>query len=177
MEILSIWVRSPSLRTHMYTVATAMEWYAKHTGQDADRWWITGLLHDMDYEKYPTVGPLGHPYQAVAFLKDKGIDDEMSDAILGHASQVPRETRMAKTLFAVDELCGFIVAVALIKPSKKLADVDVQSVTKRLKEKRFAANVSREDIYQGAEELGVPLEEHIGHVIAALQEQASAWGL
>ena len=177
IEILSTWVQSPSLRTHMYAVATAMEWYALQTKQDSDRWWIAGLLHDMDYEVYPTVGPQGHPYQAVAFLKQKGIDDEISDAILGHASCVPRTTAMAKTLYAVDELCGFIIAVALIKPNKKLSDVDVRSVIKRFKEKRFAANISREDIYQGAKELGIPLEEHVEHVIIALQGQASAWGL
>ena len=177
MEIMHSWVRSPGLRKHMQAVAAAMAWYASQTGQDADQWWIAGLLHDMDYEKYPVVGPQGHPHQAVAFLREKGVNGEILDAILGHASQVPRHTRMAQTLFAVDELCGFIVAVALIKPNKKMSDVDSASVMKRLKEKRFAANVSREDIYQGAEELGVSLEEHAAHVIAALQADADQLGL
>jgi len=180
LQILDEWVKSPNLKKHMLAVAACMSFYAKKFGQDREKWWITGLLHDMDYEKFPN--PIRdesrHPYKAVEFLKGK-LDDESLDAILGHAAftHVSRESQMAKTLFAVDELTGMIVAVALVKPEKKISAVDIESVKKRFKEKRFAAGVNREEIIQGAQELGVSLDEHIQNVIDAMKEIASELGL
>ncbi len=164
----------------MLAVAAGMEFYAKKFGADADKWWVAGLLHDMDYEKFPNPdrNETGHPYKAVEFLKDK-LDQESLDAIMGHAefTHTPRETQMAKALFAVDELTGMVTAVALVKPEKKLSAVDVNSVKKRFKEKRFAAGVNREEIIQGAQELGVPLDEHVQNVIDAMSGIASVLGL
>lgn len=175
-ELLYNWVESPNLRKHMYAVAAAMEFYAKKFKKEgeSDRWWMTGLLHDLDYEKYPNE----HPQKAVGFLKEK-IDQEMGDAIMAHVSHtnVPRASLMAKTLFAVDELTGMIVAVALVKPDKKLSSVDIESVKKRFKEKRFAAGVNREEIIQGAQELGVSLDEHIQNVIDAMRSISNELGL
>jgi putative nucleotidyltransferase with HDIG domain len=178
-KILNEWVASPGLRKHMQAVAAAMEWYAKKYGQDPDSWYVAGLLHDMDYEKYPSVGEDGHPNQGVRYLREHGVDEDILYAIKSHAypAEAERETLMAKALQAVDELSGFIVAVALIKPNKSLAEVDAQSVIKRLKEKRFAANVDRDDIYIGASRLEISLEEHVANVIAALQEIAQKIGL
>jgi len=168
-NILNEWVVNKNLRKHMYSVAQAMEFYARKLKQekDAEKWWVAGLLHDVDYEKYPSE----HPYKVAEYLKGK-IDDESINAILGHANytKIKRETMIAKILFAVDELAGFIVAVALIKPSKSLNDVDVKSVIKRLKTKRFAAGVNRNDIYSGAEDIGISLDEHIQNVIDAMKE-------
>ncbi len=171
-------VKSPNLKKHMMAVAAAMEFYARKFGQDENRWWIVGLLHDVDYEKYPDYKNGGHPYKAVEFLSDK-LDEESLNAILGHATytNTPRETKMAKTLFAVDELTGMITAVALVKPEKKLSAVDVNSVKKRFKEKKFAAGVNREEIIQGAQDLGVPLDEHIQNVIDAMINISSELGL
>jgi predicted hydrolase (HD superfamily) len=180
LKILDEWVKSPNLKKHMLAVAASMEFYAKKFNQDPDKWWIVGLLHDLDYEKYPNPNKdeSGHPYKAVEFLKDK-LDQESLDAILAHASftNTPRKTLMAKTLFASDELVGMIIAVALIKPTKKLSEVDVESVKKRFKEKRFAAGVNREEIIQGAQEMGISLEEHIQNVIEATRGIASLLGL
>jgi len=166
-KILDEWVKSPNLKKHMYAVAQAMAFYARKFIQDEERWWIVGLLHDLDYEKYPKE----HPHKAVEFLKNK-IDQESLDAIMSHASytNTPRNSMMAKTLFAVDELTGMIIAVALVKPDKKLSSVDVTSVKKRFKEKRFAAGVNREEIIKGTEELRVFLDEHIQNVITAMRE-------
>ncbi len=164
----------------MLAVAAGMEFYAKKFGADADKWWVAGLLHDMDYEKFPNPdrNETGHPYKAVEFLKDK-LDQESLDAIMGHAefTHTPRETQMAKALFAVDELTGMVTAVALVKPEKKLSAVDVNSVKKRFKEKRFASGVNREEIIQGAQELGVPLDEHIQNVIFAMGRISGELGL
>ncbi len=164
----------------MLAVATSMEFYSKKFSADSDKWWVVGLLHDMDYEKYPNPNrdESGHPYKAAEFLKDK-LDKESLDAIMGHAefTHTPRETQMAKALFAVDELTGMITAVALIKPEKKLSAVDVNSVKKRFKEKRFASGVNREEIIQGAQELGVPLDEHIQNVIFAMGRISGELGL
>lgn len=180
IQVLNEWVSNPNLKKHMLAVAAAMEFYAKKFGADVDKWWIVGLLHDLDYEKYPNPNrdDTGHPYKTVEFLKDK-LDKESLDAIMGHAefTHSPRETLMAKSLFAVDELTGMITAVALVKPEKKLSAVDVNSVKKRFKEKRFAAGVNREEIIQGAQELGVPLEEHIQNVIDAMQGISYELGL
>lgn len=179
-KILNEWVESPNLKKHMLAVAASMAFYAKKFGEDEEKWWVTGLLHDMDYEKFPNPNrdQTGHPYKAVEFLEGK-LDRESLDAILGHASyaNTPRLTAMAKALFAVDELTGMIVAVSLIKPDKKLSAVDVESVKKRFKEKRFAAGVNREEIYQGAQELGVSLDEHIQNVIEAMETIAPELGL
>jgi len=166
-----------SLRKHMLCVETALRAYAKKYEQDENLWGITGLLHDFDYERYPD--PPDHPLKGNVVLKEKGYPDELRTAILGHASytNVPRVTLLAKALFACDELCGFIVACSLVKPDKKVASVEVSSVKKKLKDKAFARNVSREDIITGAEELGVNLDEHIRFVIDALKNNAAQLGL
>jgi predicted hydrolase (HD superfamily) len=181
-KILDEWVVNPNLKKHMEGVGAAMRWYASFFGLDEreqDRWEAIGLLHDLDWEKYPFGSVDGHPYQGVAFLRQHGLDEESCQAILAHASYTrePRQTRAAKTLFAVDELVGFIVAVALIKPEKKLSAVDVASVLKRLKEKRFAANVNRDEISAGASLLELPLDQHIAHVISGLRVREIDLGL
>ena len=154
-----------------------MRFYARKLGEDEPLWGLTGLLHDFDYERYPD--PADHPYRGVEILADRGYPESMRTAILGHApyTGVPRETLLAKALYACDELAGFCVAVALIKSTKSIFDVDVRSVRKRLKEKAFARGVHREDVYAGAEEMGLDLDEHIANVIAALQERAAELGL
>jgi putative nucleotidyltransferase with HDIG domain len=165
---------SPSLRQHMLAVEAAMRAYARAAGEDPDRWGIVGLLHDFDYERFPNTehSPTdGHPAWGVRLLRERGLPDDMCDAILGHASYcgVPRASRMAKTLFAVDELCGFLVACALVRPSKSFADLEVSSVKKKLRDKAFARGVDRDEVRRGAEELGVPLDDHIGFVVRALR--------
>lgn len=176
-KLLCEWTESDSLRKHALGVEAAMRAYARRFGEDENLWGIVGLLHDMDYEKYPS--PEDHPYKGVEALRDLGYPEEVLAAILGHAdySGVPRETQMAKALFAVDELTGLVVATALVRPSKKLADVKVKSVKKKMKDKSFAKGVSREDIKRGSEELGIPLDEHIGTVIEALQSIADELSL
>jgi predicted hydrolase (HD superfamily) len=180
LKILDDWVKSINLKKHMLATAACMSFYARKFGQDEQKWWIAGLLHDLDYEKYPNPNrdESGHPYKAVEFLKDR-LDKESLDAIMGHAifTHTPRESQMAKALFAVDELTGMVVAVALIKPEKKISAVNIESVKKRFKEKRFAAGVNREEIVQGAQELGISLEEHIQNVIDAMEEIALELGL
>jgi len=170
------WTKTESLRRHAYAVEAAMEYYAQKSGEDVEQWRLTGLLHDMDYEKHPTLDE--HPFVGIAVLREKGYPEEIIEAILGHAtySGVPRTTPMAKTLFAVDELAGFITAVAYVRPTK-LEGMKVKSVKKKLKDKRFAAAVSREDIAQGVEELGIDLDEHIANVIAGMQARADRLGL
>ena len=153
--------QSPSLRQHMLAVEAAMRAYATKYGEDPETWGVVGLLHDFDYEKYPNQehSPTdGHPVWGVTLLRSKGVPEPMLRAVLGHAtySGVPRDTQMAKTLFAVDELCGFLVACALVRPSKSFADLEVSSVKKKLKDKAFARGVNRDEVRQGAEELGVP---------------------
>ena len=154
-----------------------MRAYAKKFSADEELWGITGLIHDFDYEMYPQAPD--HPLKGSEILKAKGYSDEIRTAILGHASYsgVPRESLMAKALFACDELCGFIVACSLVRPNKQIEGLEVSSVKKKLKDKAFARNVNREDIVQGAAELGVPLEEHIQFVIDALKANASGLGL
>lgn len=176
-NIMNSFVENKNLKKHMYAVASAMEFYAnkfKKTEEEKEKWWVVGLLHDVDYDKYPKE----HPYKIAEYLKGK-IDEESIDAILGHAdyTNVKRESSIAKTLFAVDELTGFIVAVALIKPSKSLDDVDVRSVRKRLKEKRFASGVNREDVYNGAKEMDIDLDEHIENVINSMKNVRDILGL
>ncbi len=175
--LLCEYTAKEGLRKHALSVEIAMRAYATRLGGDPELWGQTGLLHDFDYERWPDEE--NHPYRGVEILREKGYPEEMLTAILGHApyTGVARESPLAKALFACDELAGFIVAVALIKPSKSLADVDLRSVTKRLKEKAFARGVSREDVYAGAQELGLPFEEHAANVLAALQAESAALGL
>lgn len=175
LELFHEWTETESLRRHAYAVEAAMAEYAERLGEDVERWRIAGLLHDMDYERHPD--PSEHPFVGVRELEARGYDEEIRTAILGHAqySGVPRETPMAKALFAVDELAGFVTAVAHVRPNG-LDGLTPRSVKKKLKDKRFAAAVSREDIRQGAEELGVELDEHIATVIAGMQKEAKRLG-
>lgn len=177
LALLHEYTKSESLRKHALAVETAMRAYAKKFSADEEVWGITGLIHDFDYEMYPQAPD--HPVKGSEILKTKGYSDEIRTAILGHASYtgVKRESIMAKSLFACDELCGFIVACSLVRPNKQIAGLEVSSVKKKLKDKAFARNVNREDIFQGALELGVPLEEHIQFVIDALKANASGLGL
>jgi putative nucleotidyltransferase with HDIG domain len=166
--------KNPALRQHMLAVEAAMRAYATRYGDDDEAWGTVGLLHDFDYEAYPNHehSPTeGHPAWGVKLLRERGIADEQCRAILGHAnySGVPRDSQMAKALFAVDELCGFLVACALVRPSRSFADLEVASVKKKLKDKAFARGVNRDDVRAGAEELGVPLDDHIAFCIAALR--------
>ncbi len=182
LALVHEYTASDSLRKHMLAVETAMRAYAEHFGEDVERWGLTGLVHDFDYERFPNEAhsPTDeHPAQGVRILRDLGYPEDVLQAILGHATYcgVTRETRMAKTLFAVDELTGLITATALVRPSRSVQEVEARSVRKKMKDKAFARGVSREDVVQGAQELGVDLDEHIGFVIAAMQRNASALGL
>jgi len=173
---------SEALRRHMYAVELAMRAMAEHAGEDPEAWGLVGLLHDFDYERFPNdahSATAEHPSEGVRMLAADGFPDPMQRAILGHASYtgVARETPMAKALFAVDELSGFLVACALVRPSRSLADLEVSSVKKKLKDKAFARGVSREDIQRGAEEIGTPLDEHIGFLLAALRPHERLLGL
>ena len=174
--------QSPSLRQHMLAVEAAMRAYAARFGEDPEPWGLVGLLHDFDYEKFPNPdhsATEGHPAWGVDLLRSTGVAEPLLRAVLGHAtySGVPRDTPMAKTLFAVDELCGFLVACALVRPSKSFADLEVSSVKKKLKDKAFARGVNRDEVRQGADELGVPLDEHIAFVLAALRPHERVLGL
>ena len=174
--------QSASLRQHMLAVEAAMRAYATKFGEDPEPWGLVGLLHDFDYEKFPNAehsAAEGHPAWGVSVLRSKGVAEPLLRAILGHAtySGVPRDTAMAKALFAVDELCGFLVACALVRPSKSFADLEVSSVKKKLKDKAFARGVNRDEVRQGAEEVGVPLDEHIAFCIQALRPVESGLGL
>jgi putative nucleotidyltransferase with HDIG domain len=171
------WTQSDSLRKHMFAVEAAMRFYARKFGEDEEKWAVVGLLHDMDYEKHPSKEE--HPYQTVKLLREKGEPEEIVRAILAHAdySGVAAETAMEKTILAVDELCGFITAVALVRPNKSILDVEVSSVKKKMKDKAFARQVSREDITRGAELLGITLDEHIANVLAAMKGVAPELGL
>jgi putative nucleotidyltransferase with HDIG domain len=171
-KLLYEWVKSPSLRKHCEAVAASMEHLALKFGEKADLWVVVGLLHDFDYEKHPVLEE--HPYKGVENLRKMGVDEVICRAILSHGNHtgVTRETPMEKSLFAVDELSGFVTACTLVKPSKNIADVEVNSVKKKMKDKAFARQVSREDIMQGAEELGMELETLIGDVIEAMQKKA-----
>jgi putative nucleotidyltransferase with HDIG domain len=174
--------KNPALRQHMLAVEAAMRAYAVRYAADEEAWGAVGLLHDFDYEAYPNHehSPTeGHPAWGVKLLHERGLPDEQCRAILGHASYsgVPRDSQMAKALFAVDELCGFLVACALVRPSRSFSDLEVSSVKKKLKDKAFARGVSRDDVRAGAEELGVPLDDHIAFCIAALRPVESRLGL
>lgn len=177
LNLLKEYTKSDSLLRHAYAVEQIMRKYAIKFGEDEDKWGITGLLHDFDYEKYPTAEE--HPFVGNKILQENGYEDEILEAIMGHTEYtgVSRTTLLAKTLFACDELTGFIFAVTYVRPSKSVNDVNVKSVTKKLKDKGFAAKVSRTDINNGIEELGVDRAEHIQFVIDALKEKASELGL
>jgi len=182
LKALHDWVQSESLRKHCYAVADSMKHFAQLRGEDADLWEAVGLLHDMDYERHPNLersATEGHPFVGVAWLRENGWSDEVCHAILSHAdySGVSRETSLEKTLFAADELSSFIVAVALVRPTKSIHDVDVRAVKKKIKDKAFARAVSREDIARGADELGMPLDDVIAQVIGALKTDADRLGL
>jgi putative nucleotidyltransferase with HDIG domain len=174
-ELMCTWTESDSLRKHMLAVEAAMRAYARRFGEDEEKWGITGLLHDMDYEKHPT--PDEHPMVGVRELESRGYPEDVIHAIKGHADylDVPRDTLMSKTLYAVDELSGFIVACALMRP-EGLENMKAKSVRKKMKQKSFAAAVNRDDIVRGAEELGVDLNEHIEFVALALKERSGELG-
>jgi putative nucleotidyltransferase with HDIG domain len=182
LALMHEYTASDSLRKHMLSVEAAMRAYAGKFGEDEERWGLAGLLHDFDYEKYPNEAHSAideHPAEGVRVLRSKGYPEDILQAILGHAqySGVPRESKMARTLFAVDELTGLITATALVRPTKNIHEVEVRSVRKKMKDKAFARGVSREDVVNGATELGVDLDEHIAFVIAAMQARSADLGL
>ena len=169
--------KSDSLRKHLLAVETCMRAYARKAGEDEELWGIAGLVHDFDWEVCPT--PESHPTFGAEILKSRGFSDEIVRAVLSHGNHtgIARESLMEKTLFACDELSGFVTAVALVRPTKSLSDTKVSSVKRKFKDKRFAASVSREDMVQGAQELGVELDDHIAFIIEALKPVASELGL
>ncbi len=182
LALMQEYTASESLRKHMLSVEAAMRAYAASLGEDPERWGLAGLMHDFDYERYPNDAHSPteqHPSHGVGVLRELGYPEDVLQAIMGHAGYtgVPRETAMARTLFAVDELTGLITATALVKPSRSVRDVDARSVRKKMKDKAFARGVSREDVIRGAEELGVDLDTHIEFVIAAMRANAEAIGL
>ena len=182
MKVLHEWVQSESLRKHCYAVADSMKHFAQRIGANADLWEAVGLLHDMDYERHPNLERSvteGHPFVGVAWLRENGWSEEICRAILSHAdyANVSRETPLEKTLYAVDELSSFIVAVALVRPTKSIHDVDVRAVKKKMKDKAFARAVNRDDIVRGAAELDMPLDDVIANVIDALKSDAERLGL
>jgi putative nucleotidyltransferase with HDIG domain len=180
-ELLYEWVQADSLRKHCEAVSACMRYFARKSGEDEDLWGAVALLHDMDYERHPNLelSETGHPFVAVGFLRQQGWGEEVCRAILAHAdySGVAPISPMEKTLVAVDELSGFVTAVALVRPDKSIHSVEASSVRKKMKDKAFAAKVSRQGIIEGAELLGVPLEDLIGEVILALREEAALLGL
>jgi putative nucleotidyltransferase with HDIG domain len=182
LALMHEYTPSDSLRKHMYSVEAAMRAYAEHFGEDADRWGLAGLMHDFDYERWPNASHSPteeHPAAGVAILRERGYPDDVLEAILGHASYsgVPRVTRMAKTLFAVDELTGLVTATALVRPSRSVHEVDARSVRKKMKDKAFARGVNRDDVVNGAADLGVDLDWHIQFVIDAMRARADLLGL
>ena len=182
LALMHEYTASDSLRKHMLAVEAAMRAYAAKFGEDPERWGLAGLIHDFDYERFPNAAHSAteeHPAHGVRVLREKGWPEDILQAVLGHAAycDVPRETRMARTLFAVDELTGLITATALVKPSKSLREVDARSVRKKMKDKAFARGVSREDVQLGAQELGVELDDHIQFVIDAMRGVAPELGL
>jgi putative nucleotidyltransferase with HDIG domain len=176
-NLLTEFTQSESLRKHALAVEACMRAYAQKFGEDEELWGVVGLIHDFDYEKFPS--EQDHPFKGSEILKERGYSDEIRRAILSHAdySGVPRESPMEKALFACDELAGFITACALVKPGKSLAEVDAKSVRKKMKDKAFARSVSRDDIVNGARDLGVELDEHITFCIEAMKRIANELGL
>jgi putative nucleotidyltransferase with HDIG domain len=176
-SIVTEHTQSESLRKHMLAVEAAVRGYAKMFGEDEDDWGAVALLHDFDYERYPDQE--NHPFRGIEILKARGYPDWVTRAILSHAeySGVPRESKLEKTLYACDEMSGFVTAAALVRPSKSVLDLEAASVIKRMKDKAFARAVPREDLKRGAEELGIPLDEHITNVIRFLRDRADGLGL
>lgn len=182
LALMQEFTQSDSLRKHMLAVEAAMRAYAVKYGEDPEHWGLAGLLHDFDYERFPNAAHSPseeHPAEGVRILRHHGYPDDILDAILGHASYTltPRTTRMARALFAVDELTGLVTATALVKPTRSVHDVDARSVRKKMKDKAFARGVNREDVVQGAAELGEDLDAHIQFVIEAMQGSSVALGL
>ena len=182
LALVQEYTASESLRKHMLAVEAAMRAYAERFGEDPERWGLAGLIHDFDYERYPNDAHSPteeHPSWGVALLRERGWPEDVLQAVLGHAGYTgtPRETRMAKTLFAVDELTGLVTATALVRPSRSVHEVDARAVRKKMKDKAFARGVSRDDVVSGAEELGVDLDEHIQFVVDAMRAHADALGL
>jgi predicted hydrolase (HD superfamily) len=182
LALMHEYTASESLRKHMLAVEGAMRAYAVKFGEDEERWGITGLIHDFDYERFPNSAHSPteeHPAEGVRILREKGYPDDVLQAILGHANycNTPRDSSMAKTLFAVDELTGLITATALVRPTKSVHEVDAKSVRKKMKDKAFARGVNRDDVINGATELGVDLDEHINFVIASMQARSADLGL
>lgn len=177
IEILFEYTKSDALRKHAFAVESCMIAYAEKFGADKEEWSVTSILHDFDYEMYPNAPD--HPLKGNEVLKEKGVNEKIRRAILGHASytNVPRDTLLAKALFACDELAGFITAVALVRPNKKVDEVEVKSVVKKMKDKAFARNVNREDIILGAQELDIELNEHIQFCINAMKKNKDLLGL
>jgi len=176
-SLLTEWTKSESLRKHALAVEAAVRGYARKFGANEDEWGIVGLLHDFDYERYPTLD--NHPFRGCEELQRRGYPEWVTRAILSHAqySGVPRESPLEKSLFACDEMAGFVTAASLVRPSKSVLDLEAASVIKRMKDKAFAKGVSRDDLRQGAEALGLPLDEHVTNVITFLRERAEALGL
>jgi predicted hydrolase (HD superfamily) len=176
LNLMHEYTKTDALRRHMYAVEDAMRAYAKKFNENEEEWAIIGILHDFDYEMYPRMPD--HPVKGSEILKEKGVSEDIRTAILSHASytNVPRNSLVSKVLYACDELCGFVTAVAVIRPNK-IADLEVASVRKKLKDKAFAKNVSREDIDLGVKELGIPFDEHIKLVIEAMKADADRLGL
>jgi predicted hydrolase (HD superfamily) len=182
LALMHEYTQSDSLRKHMLAVEAAMRAYATKFGEDPHRWGLTGLIHDFDYERYPNAehsATDGHPAHGVRLLRERGWPEDILQAILGHAtySGVSRETRMAKALFAVDELTGLVTATALVRPSRSIHEVDARSVRKKMKDKAFAKGVNRDDVRLGAQEMGVELDEHIQFVVDAMRGAADSLGL
>ncbi|HYT73910.1 MAG TPA: HD domain-containing protein [Vicinamibacterales bacterium] len=175
--LVTEYTQSEGLRKHMLAVEAAVRGYARQFGEDEDDWGGVALLHDFDYERYPDQE--NHPFRGVEILQQRGYPEWVTRAILSHAdySGVPRQSRLEKTLYACDEMSGFVTAAALVRPSKSVLDLEASSVIKRMKDKAFARAVNREDLRRGAEELGLPLDQHITNVIAFMREQADALGL
>lgn len=175
--LMTEWTAGESLRKHMLGVEAAVAGYARLWGEPEEDWAVVALLHDFDYEKYPD--PSNHPFRGVEVLKEQGYPEWVTRAILSHAdySGVPRESRLEHTLFACDEMSGFVTAAALVRPSKSVMDLEASSVIRRMKDKAFARAVSRDDLRKGAGEIGLPLEEHITNVIGFLRQRADALGL
>jgi putative nucleotidyltransferase with HDIG domain len=177
LALLHEHTQSDSLRRHALAVEAAVRGYAGILGGEPEMWGLAGLLHDLDYERFPS--PQEHPFRGAEILRRRGYPEELVHAVLAHASHtgVERTSPLDHALFACDELCGFVMAVAMVRPSRRLAEVEVPSVLKKLKDKAFARNISREDIRQGAERLQVPLDEHVGRLLSFLRPEAPALGL
>jgi putative nucleotidyltransferase with HDIG domain len=172
--LMTDWTASDSLRKHMLSVEAAVVAYARTFGEDEEKWAVAALLHDFDYEKHPGLGENGHPFVGVRYLREQGYPEDVLEAILGHAdfSGVPRETPLARTLYACDEVTGLITAAVLVRPDKDIHNLEVKSLKKKFKDKAFARGVNREDVQRGADELGVELWEHVGFVLRAMQDRA-----